>query len=320
MRCNTCAPKRGCRGCGDFSSRAERRPNLLEIEVVTQIFHQAIRNLLRRDEAFLQGALSAEDIEAADEKLIDRRLEEMMDLAQRVSSMVLALRRKVSIKVRQPLMKILIPVLDPSMAEHIAAVKNLIMSEVNVKEIELIEKTTGIITKRIKPNFKTLGPRYGKQMKQIAALVAGFSQEQIAAIEAAPESTLEVGGEKITVTPADFEITSEDMPGWLVASEGKLTVALDITLPDELRAEGVARELINRIQNIRKDSGFEVTDKIRVEIEQKPLVADAIAHYADYIASQTLAVEVRTAPQPQGAVVVNSDIDDEPLQIAVSRI
>ena len=256
----------------------------------------------------------------ADEKLIDRRLEEMMDLAQRVSSMVLALRRKVSIKVRQPLMKILIPVLDPAMAEHIAAVKNLIMSEVNVKEIELIEKTTGIITKRIKPNFKTLGPRYGKQMKQIAALVAGFSQEQIAAIEAAPESTLEVGGEKITVTPADFEITSEDMPGWLVASEGKLTVALDITLTDELRAEGVARELINRIQNIRKDSGFEVTDKIRVEIEQKPLVADAIAHYADYIASQTLAVEVRTAPQPKGAVVVNSDIDDEPLQIAVSRI
>ena len=256
----------------------------------------------------------------ADESCIDRRLEEMMDLAQRVSSMVLALRRKVSIKVRQPLMKILIPVLDPAMAEHIAAVKNLIMSEVNVKEIELIEKTTGIITKRIKPNFKTLGPRYGKQMKQIAALVAGFSQEQIAAVEAAPETTLEVGGEKITVTPADFEITSEDMPGWLVASEGKLTVALDITLTDELRAEGVARELINRIQNIRKDSGFEVTDKIRVEIEQKDLVANAIARYADYIASQTLAVEVRAAAQPAGEVVVDSDIDDVPLKIAVSRI
>ncbi len=256
----------------------------------------------------------------ADEKLIDRRLEEMMDLAQRVSSMVLALRRKVSIKVRQPLMKILIPVLDPAMAEHIAAVKNLIMSEVNVKEIELIEKTTGIITKRIKPNFKTLGPRYGKQMKQIAALVAGFSQEQIAAIEAAPETTLEVGGEKITVTPADFEITSEDMPGWLVASEGKLTVALDITITDELRAEGVARELINRIQNIRKDSGFEVTDKIRVQIEQKDLVAEAIARYADYIASQTLAVEVRTVAQPQGEVVVDSDLEDQPLKIAVSRV
>ncbi len=256
----------------------------------------------------------------ADETCIDRQLEERMDLAQRVSSMVLVLRRKVSIKVRQPLMKILIPVLDPSMAEHIAAVKNLIMSEVNVKEIELIEKTTGIITKRIKPNFKTLGPRYGKQMKQIAALVAGFDQERIAEIEAAPESVLEIDGERIVVTPADFEITSEDMPGWLVASEGKLTVALDITLTDELRAEGVARELINRIQNIRKDSGFEVTDKIRVEIEQKEIVAEAIARYADYIASQTLAVEVRATAEPAGGTVVDSDIDDEPLRIAVSRV
>ena len=131
------------------------------------------------------------------------------------------------------------------------------MSEVNVKEIELIENTTGLITKRIKPNFKTLGPKYGKQMKQIAALVAGFSQDQIAAIEASAETLLDVDGEKITVTPADFEITSEDMPGWLVATEGKLTVALDITITDDLRAEGIARELINRIQNIRKDSGFE---------------------------------------------------------------
>lgn len=194
------------------------------------------------------------------------------------------------------------------------------MSEVNVKEIELIEKTTGIITKRIKPNFKTLGPRYGKQMKQIAALVAGFDQERIAEIEAAPESVLEIDGERIVVTPADFEITSEDMPGWLVASEGKLTVALDITLTDELRAEGVARELINRIQNIRKDSGFEVTDKIRVEIEQKEIVAEAIARYADYIASQTLAVEVRATAEPAGGAVVDSDIDDEPLRIAVSRV
>ena len=148
--------------------------------------------------------------------------------------MVLALRRKVSIKVRQPLTKILIPVLDPVTAEHIAAVKNLIMGEVNVKQVQLIEDTTGVITKRIKPNFKTLGPRYGKYMKQIAALTAEFSQERIAQIEAAPETVLDLGGERITVTPADFEITSEDMPGWLVASEGKLTVALDITVTDEL--------------------------------------------------------------------------------------
>ncbi len=256
----------------------------------------------------------------ADEALIDSSLEEMMSLAQRVSSMVLALRRKVSIKVRQPLTKILIPVLDPAMARHIAAVRNLILGEVNVKELELIEQTTGIITKRIKPNFKTLGPKYGKYMKQIAALTAQFSQERIAEIEAATESVLEIDGQQIVVTPADFEITSEDMPGWLVASEGKLTVALDITLTDELRAEGVARELINRIQNIRKDSGFEVTDKIRVEIEQKELVAEAVARYADYIASQTLAVEVKSSAEPQGESVVATDIDEEPLRIAVTRI
>ena len=256
----------------------------------------------------------------ADERLIDSSLEEMMSLAQRVSSMVLALRRKVSIKVRQPLTKILIPVLDPAMARHIDAVRNLILNEVNVKELELIEQTTGIITTRIKPNFKTLGPKYGKYMKQIAALTAQFSQERIAEIESAPESVLEIDGQQIVVTPADFEITSEDMPGWLVASEGKLTVALDITLTDELRAEGVARELINRIQNIRKDSGFEVTDKIRVEIEQKELVADAVARYADYIGSQTLAVEVKSSAEPQGEVVVATDIDEEPLRIAVTRI
>ena len=206
------------------------------------------------------------------------------------------------------------------MAQHISAVKNLIMNEVNVKQVELIEDTTGIITKRIKPNFKTLGPRYGKYMKQIAAMTAEFSQERIAQIEAAAQTVLDLGDEKITVTPADFEITSEDMPGWLVASEGKLTVALDITLTEELRAEGVARELINRIQNIRKDSGFEVTDKIRVEIEQKEFAAGAIAKYAGYIASQTLAVEVKAAARPEGGVVVDSDVDDEPIRIAVTRI
>ncbi len=228
---------------------------------------------------------------AADESLVDPELEETMDLAQRLSSMVLALRRKVNIKVRQPLQKILIPVLDPATARRIRAVKELVMGEVNVKEIELIEKTAGLITKRIKPNFKTLGPKYGKWMKQISALTAAFTQEQIAEIESSQEYVLDLGGERITVTPADFEITSEDMPGWLVASEGRLTVALDITLTDELRAEGVARELINRIQNIRKDSGFEVTDKIRIQVEDKQAAHPAMA-YAGYIAAQTQAEEV----------------------------
>ena len=256
----------------------------------------------------------------ADEALIDRRLEERMQVAQQLSSMVLALRRKVSIKVRQPLQRILVPVLDAATAEHVSAVKGLVMNEVNVKQIDLIEETAGVITKRIKPNFKTLGPRYGKYMKQIAALTAQFTQEQIARIESDPETLLDLGGERIAVTAADFEITSEDMPGWLVATEGKLTVALDITVTDELRAEGVARELINRIQNIRKDSGFEVTDRIRVEIEAKELVAPALERFADYVASQTLAVEVVSAADPAGSVVVQSDIDEEPLRIGVTRL
>ena len=194
------------------------------------------------------------------------------------------------------------------------------MGEVNIKDIELLSDTTGIITKRIKLNFKNFCQRYAKLAKQMAALAATFSQEQISAIESAAETTLDLAGEQVVVTPADFEITSEDMPGWLVASEGKLTVALDITVTDELREEGVARELINRIQNIRKDSGFEVTDKISIQIELKPLVAGAIANFADYIASQTLAVEVKGTEEPQGAVVVESEVDEEPLRIAVTKL
>ena len=256
----------------------------------------------------------------ADESLINSDLEQTMDIAQKTSSMVLALRRKVNIKVRQPLTKILIPVLDQDMARHIESVKGLIMGEVNVKDVELLSDTTGIITKRIKLNFKNFCQRYAKLAKQMAAMAATFSQEQIAAIESAAETTLDLAGEQVVVTPADFEITSEDMPGWLVASEGKLTVALDITVTEELRKEGVARELINRIQNIRKEAGFEVTDKINVEIEAKEIVASAIEQFASYIASQTLAVEVKATTEPQGGVVVNSDVDDEPLVIAVTRL
>ena len=267
-----------------------------------------------------EGSVHLAQFPAADPSLADKELEETMSLAQRVSSMVLALRRKVNIKVRQPLGKILIPVLDPAMGRHIEAVRPLIMNEVNVKRIELVAETAGLITKRVKPNFKTLGPKYGKYMKQIAALTAAFTQEQIAAVESAPETALDLGGERITVTAADFEITSEDMPGWLVTSEGKLTVALDITVTDDLRREGVARELINRIQNIRKDSGFEVTDRIRVEIEAKEAVVGAVAAYADYIGQQTLARDVRTTALPEGEFVVDSEIDEEPLKIAVTKL
>ncbi|MFI3259722.1 MAG: isoleucine--tRNA ligase [Rikenellaceae bacterium] len=255
----------------------------------------------------------------ADASLVDSDLEQTMALAQRLTSMVLALRRKVNIKVRQPLTKILVPVLDPAMKRHIEAVKSLVMGEVNIKEIELIDETAGLITKRIKPNFKTLGPKYGKYMKAIAQLAATFDQEMISKIESSEETILDMGAEKITVTSADFEITSEDMPGWLVASEGKLTVALDITISEELRNEGVARELVNRIQNIRKDSGFEVVDRVTVEIESTPAVESAIAEFGDYVAAQTLALSVVVSSDPKGDFIVESDLDEAPLKIAVTK-
>ncbi len=253
------------------------------------------------------------------EELVDTKLEEMMALAQKVSSMVLALRRKVNIKVRQPLSKIVIPVLNPAIKTAIEAVKGLILSEVNVKELEFIEDTTGVITKRIKPNFKTLGPRYGKQMKQIAALVAQLSQSDIAQIERTDSWTAEIDGVKIEATAADFDIVSEDMPGWLVATEGKLTVALDIMVSDELRREGLARELVNRIQNIRKDSGFEVTDRIRIEIERNDEIAGAVESFGDYIASQTLAVSVDVVDQLDDTAV-SVDLDEFTVRMKVTRI
>ncbi len=267
-----------------------------------------------------EGSVHLNSFPVADEQLIDTDLEEMMGIAQKVSSVVLALRRKVNIKVRQPLTKIVIPVLDTNMARHIETVKSLIMGEVNVKDIELITDTTGLITKRIKPNYKTLGPKYGKYMKQIAAFTAQLSQADINEIERCESYEIEIDGEKLPVTAADFDITSEDMPGWLVATEGKLTVALDVTVTEELKREGVARELINRIQNIRKESGFEVTDKIEVELEQKAVIEGAVADYCDYIASQTLAVSVKAVASVNGEFVYDSDIDEEPLKIAVTRI
>ena len=260
------------------------------------------------------------DFPKADEGLINRDLEEMMAIAQQLTSMTLALRRKVSIKVRQPLQKIMIPVLDQAMAAHIEAIKTLVENEVNVKSIELLHDTAGIITKHIKLNFKNFCTRYARYSKQMAALLASFTQEQITSIETSEESRIVVDGEELTVTPADFIITSEDMPGWLVATEGKLTVALDITVTEELKREGVARELVNRIQNIRKEADFAVTDKIRVEIEAKEAVVDSLAVWADFVGQQTLAFEVKAVAEPTGAVVVDSDLDEEPLKIAVTRL
>jgi isoleucyl-tRNA synthetase len=267
-----------------------------------------------------EGSVHLAGFPTADGSLIDAELEKMMSLAQQTSSMVLALRRKVNIKVRQPLTRIVIPVLDATTARRLEAVQGLILGEVNVKEMELMTDTTGLIVKRVKPNFKTLGKRYGAKMKQIAELVASFSQERIAAIERADTTTLVVEGEPLSLERADFEITSEDMPGWLVATEGALTVALDITVTDELRREGTARELVNRIQNLRKESGLSVTDKITVQVESLPFVVESVDTQCAYIASQVLAHEVTTATNPAGQFPQTVEIDEVQVRIAITKL
>ena len=233
----------------------------------------------------------------ADASVIDSDLEERMKLAQKATSMILALRRKVSIKVRQPLQKIMIPVISDKVRKQLEAVEKLILGEVNVKEVEYISDTTGIITKKIKPNFKTLGKAYGRQMKEIAQAFGNMDQATIGAIqgaEAAGETySLSLPSGEVVLRPGDYEISSEDMPGWLVAGDGPLTVALDVQISEALRKEGIARELVNRIQNLRKDSGFEVTDRINAIIYASGDYDDvkaAVDENIDMIGAQTLAV------------------------------
>ena len=247
------------------------------------------------------------DFPVCDETLIDKELEARMDIAQQISSMVLALRRKVNIRVRQPLSRIMIPLLDEALKPRIEAVKRLIMNEVNVKKIEYISDTEGILIKKIKPNFKSLGPKYSKLMKDISALVAEFSQQDISNFEMSGTYNFEIHGQKVELTPADVEITSEDIPGWLAAKEGKITVALDITITEALKHEGIARELINRIQNIRKDSGFDVTDKINIELQKHPETDEAVEAHRDYIMSQVLGESLETVKIVEDGVDIDMD-------------
>ena len=226
------------------------------------------------------------------EALIDKNLEERMQMAQDVSSMVLALRRKVNIKVRQPLQTIMVPVVDAHQQESLEAVKTLILNEVNVKELKFVDNAAGILVKKIKPDFKKLGPRYGKIMKALAAAIQTMSQDEINAFEKAGTFTLTVEGQEAVIERTDVEIISEDIPGWLVANEGRLTVALDITVTESLRKEGLARELVNRIQNLRKNSGYDITDKISVTVLSNEVMDEAIKDFNSYIANQVLAVSV----------------------------
>ena len=232
------------------------------------------------------------DFPSVDKNAIDLDLEERMNLAQSFSSMVLSLRKKYKIKVRQPLQKIMIPVLDAKFKVQVEAVKDLILSEVNVKDLQYLTDDSGVLVKKIKANFKVLGPKYQKQMKQIAAAVAKFNQADIATLERTNAFDLDIEGEKIILTLEDVEILSEDIPGWAVANEGRLTVALDMTISAELREEGIARELVNRVQNLRKDKDFELTDKISLKIKEVEGIVTAIQNNKVYICSEVLANEI----------------------------
>ena len=252
-----------------------------------------------------------------DETIIDKALEERMMLAQDTTSMVLSLRRKENLKVRQPLQQIMIPVLDAHQRESIEAVRDLITNEVNVKEIKFVGNDEGVLVKRLKLDFKKLGPKFGKQMKQLAALASQMSQKDIITLEKEGKFTFSIDGNDAVLELADVEVISEDIPGWLVANQGSLTVALDITVTDELRREGVARELVNRIQNIRKDKDFNITDKITVVVSPNAETDDAVNEYADYIAKQVLAVSIQVAPVDD---VDASVLEDMNLKVSVKKV
>ena len=227
-----------------------------------------------------------------DASYVDKTLERKMESAQTISSLVLSLRAKEKIKVRQPLQKIMIPIDSKEQKEEILAVSDLIKSEVNVKQIEVLEDASDILVKQIKPNFKVLGPRFGQDMKAVAQLINGFTADDIKKIEQNGVLNVEVNGKNITLEQSDVEITSKDIEGWLVASSGALTVALDVTLTEELKKEGIARELVNRIQNLRKDSGFELTDRIAVQFKKDKQIINAINTNLEYIKTETLTDEL----------------------------
>ena len=250
-------------------------------------------------------------------EMIDRELEARMQMAQDVTSMVLALRRKVNIKVRQPLQCIMIPVVDEEQRAHIEAVKALIMSEVNVKDIKFVDGAAGVLVKKVKCDFKKMGPKFGKQMKAVAAAVAEMSQDAIAELEKNGSYTLQLNGTDVLVEATDVEIFSEDIPGWLVANEGKLTVALDVTVTEELRREGIARELVNRIQNIRKSSGLEITDKIKITLSKNQQTDDAVNEYKDYICNQVLGTSLTLTDEVENGTELN--FDDFSLYVSVVK-
>ncbi|MBT6029641.1 MAG: class I tRNA ligase family protein, partial [Crocinitomicaceae bacterium] len=243
-----------------------------------------------------------------DKNAIDSDLEQRMDIAQSVSSLVLSLRKKEKLKVRQPLQKIMVPITNAVFQRQVEEIKELVLSEVNVKELELISEASEVLVKKIKPNFKTIGPKYGKHMKALASLIKEFDQGTISLIEKTARWECEISGEEVILELSDFEIETADIPGWLVATENGITVALDVTLNDQLIEEGIAREFVNRIQNIRKDSGLEVTDRIKLSISSHDKIDRAINNNLNYICSETLAESLQIVTQVDGGTLV--EIED----------
>ncbi|MBB1573812.1 MAG: class I tRNA ligase family protein [Bacteroidia bacterium] len=264
------------------------------------------------------------DYPSADGTLIDVQLEKRMRMAQRITSLVLALRRKVAIKVRQPLARIMVPVLNEEFARNLKAVESVVLNELNVKSIEYLGADNTVIVKRVKPNFKVLGPRFGAQMKTLATVLEGLKQNEIVQFERQGELTVNLGDTKATVLLAEVEIVSDDIPGWEVASDGELTVALDVTLTDALREEGVAREVVNRVQNLRKESGLEVTDRIELFLATgNSETQAALKQQQEYISTQTLAVDahfVDALPLQTPSVEVELDAPYSNLLIGLARV
>jgi len=258
------------------------------------------------------------DFPTWNEVYINKDLEERMKIAQDISSMILALRRKVNIKVRQPLQTIMVPIVDAQQEEHIEAVKNLILSEVNVKELKFVNSTAGILVKKIKPDFKKLGPRYGKIMKSLAIALQAMDQDCINEFERNGSYALNIEGQEAVVNRDDVEIISEDIPGWLVANEGRLTVALDIMVTEDLKKEGLARELVNRIQNLRKSKGYDITDKIAVTVLSSDEMDDAVKEYSSYIANQVLAVSVELSDVVSDATEL--DFEDFKISVRIEKV
>ena len=288
------------------------------IAPISPFFSDAVfSNLNAITNRFKVESIHHADFPAADEKMIDIPLEERMQLAQDASSLVLSLRKKQNIKVRQPLQKVLIPVLNAAMKEQLQKVEDLVKAEVNVKEIEYLNPDNTFISKKIKPNFVALGKKLGPKMKTVAALLTQFNQEQIRQLEKDGQYNLPVDGEDLILQASDVEITSEDIPGWLVASKGQLTVALDVTISEELEHEGNAREFVNRIQKIRKDSGFELTDRIEVGVMAENGLKNSLAQFKDYICAEILADKLEFLADNNSGIEI--EVNDIQLKVIVLK-